>query len=468
MKWYDDIIWNDEQQIFINNLMNKSNEYGSIILNAPAGTGKTTVARYINERINNVHFLAPTHKAASVLRTGNSHHGKKTKRAKVSTIHSFLNAEQSYDDDGNEIFIFNPRDMEGHIIFIDECSMLTDNMVDAFDQLAQKNKIIYMGDDLQLPPIHDDRDGPKPNQSKISRVFNNDVIFTFYKNNRSGNQKALDMLQRARDSCYKNNMPARIKHPQSIIQVLDKFVELQNNKDQEEHPKSTIVLAYSNKSVDTWNNRIRSCLFQVSKSDLKPFYERERLIFGSGVRYRDIDGGRDNCWYNGCMSLDVYHSSDMIEVMQLTIQTIDMQFQLCDCVRANQWNRVMCKKHKFRKGSVEIEFYCIVDQNGSIWYKPIDYKQFEPIKWQAKEYCRLWPSDNRWREYYQWLHLYDADLKYEYAQTVHKSQGSQYHFVYVDRSDLIKCSGEDHILRNRAYYTAISRMIESVRDIKYN
>lgn len=458
--------WNDDQQIFINNLMHASHVHGSIILNAPAGTGKTTVARHINNCIDNVHFLAPTHKAASVLRIGNSHTSKKLKRAKVSTIHSFLNAEQTYDDEGNEIFIFNPRDMEGHLIFIDECSMLTDKMVDAFDQLAEKNKIIYMGDDLQLPPIHDDQDGLKPTQSKLSRVFDNDVKFTFHKNNRSGNQKALDMLQRARTSCYNNEMPACIKYPCSIMQVLDKFADLQEYKDQEDQPKSAIVLAYSNKSVDTWNNRIRSRLFGVSKADLKPFYERERLIFGSGVRYKD--GGRDNCWYDNCMSLNIYHSSDTIKVIELTIETIEIPFRLCDCYRADQWNRVTCKKHKFRRDNIEVEFYRIVDQHGSIWYKPIDPKQFELIKWQAKEYCRLWASDNRWREYYQWLHLYDADLKYEYAQTVHKSQGSQYHFVYVDRFDLIKCSGKDHVLRNRAYYTAISRMIESVRDIKYN
>ena len=50
---------------------------------------------------------------------------------------------------------------------------------------------------------------------------------------------------------------------------------------------------------------------------------------------------------------------------------------------------------------------------------------------------------------------YYPDLRYTYASTINKAQGSTYDTVYVDLNDLAKCSNRD--LQLRLLYVAVSR-----------
>jgi exodeoxyribonuclease-5 len=445
------ISFNKEQQEFIDRIKDDySYDYydnitraGILTLNAPAGTGKTTVVKELHKVCHHVKILAPTHKAVKVLDPNGS--------MKVKTVHSFLGATSSYDDEGNIFFTFKTpkkgkEPLSGMLIIVDECSMITDEMFKEFSTLSVHNLVVFVGDDLQLPPV--DSNHPIDQIGKRSLTFSVSEQWNLTQNMRAREKRSTDMLQLARDACYELRMPARMPE-QSVDAMLQTFVDHQFSD------KSVIMLAYSNAKVNEYNKMIRERLFLKDKSEqLKRFYVGEKLVFGSGVRFEKKMHVK-------------YYSSDIIQVQSIEQVTLSIPFQMCDCKPA-EWKRTKCAKHGFYKGERTLDFYHIIDQHDTTWYKPVDPTKFEPLQTQYRKYCIDLKSGIAWGGYYQWVNLYNADLKYNYSMTVHKSQGSEYHTVFVHRYNLERCAQSNQLLKVCAYYTAISRMREEVYDIVRN
>lgn len=133
-----------------------------------AGTGKTTLARYIAAHFDgHVQFLAYTGKAALRLREKGDGYCDNAK-----TIHAYLYdpaGERTKREKGKTLFepVFEPKMMQrrldfgsGHdivmaggreLLVIDECSMVNAEL--GRDLLATGRPIIVIGDPFQLPPI---------------------------------------------------------------------------------------------------------------------------------------------------------------------------------------------------------------------------------------------------------------------------------------------------------------------------
>jgi len=110
-----------------------------------AGTGKTTLAKYIADEVDDeVKFAAFTGKAASVMR------GKGCRGA--STIHSLIYRAR---ESGEEIPSFDLWDeapaSKAGLIIIDECSMVDAEL--GRDLLSFGVPVLVLGDPAQLPPI---------------------------------------------------------------------------------------------------------------------------------------------------------------------------------------------------------------------------------------------------------------------------------------------------------------------------
>lgn len=442
-----------EQLNFYNDVCYKESisSYGLILLNAPAGTGKSTVIKDLyNDFKDDVILLAPTHKAVTVLKQGNSF-------MKVQTIHRFLLAEANINPiNGIRFFIFklDTSKIKGKLIIVDECSMIDDKMFEEFELLSKNNLVIFCGDDLQLPPIDipenidemtEDEIKKNKKPSKLSKTFSVLDKYTFTKNMRSRNSVHTYMLENARKACYLKKMPIKITG-KKLDEILDIF---EQNKESN-NTESVILLSYSNKSVNSYNKKIRSRLFKVDEDELDMYYTDEKLVF-SGYR----------CTKKGIK----YYSSDIINIKDLSIVSQTIDYLKCPKCKDNEYNLTKCKLHKFNKGDLTLEFYKITDQYDTIWYKPIDRTKFNILKKQYKDICIMFKSGYLWKSYYGLIEEYDADLKYSYSMTIHKSQGSQFNIVFVDRSNLTKCNSKDILLKVNGYYTAISRMIDEVYDV---
>jgi len=150
-----------------------SDECNTFILKGAAGTGKTSILKaVVSYLLKNDHehvLLAPTGRAARIIssKTGFS----------ASTIHSHLyRVKEVKDDDDNVLYIeFVKRNNFGTkpcVYLIDEASMVgdTNNKQDYFvskkplleDLISfireghKDNKIIFVGDPYQLPPVNSD------------------------------------------------------------------------------------------------------------------------------------------------------------------------------------------------------------------------------------------------------------------------------------------------------------------------
>jgi len=127
----------------------------AIFVTGKAGTGKSTMIRFLSEKIQNCAVIAPTAIAAI--------------NVSGSTIHSFFNIPPRV---VNPDEVFQPKQKMLPVIenlgalIIDEISMVPPNLVDCINNILKKTRrndlpfggmpVIFVGDLLQLPPVVND------------------------------------------------------------------------------------------------------------------------------------------------------------------------------------------------------------------------------------------------------------------------------------------------------------------------
>lgn len=124
------------------------------VLVGPAGTGKTTLLSALvrSHEISRggVMLLAPTGKARVRMeeKVGDS-------RFPAKTIAQFLHSTQRFDGAAQRYLLTGqPGDKVAETVIIDECSMMTEEMMaSTFEALAGVKRLILVGDHRQLPPI---------------------------------------------------------------------------------------------------------------------------------------------------------------------------------------------------------------------------------------------------------------------------------------------------------------------------
>ncbi|HET6445162.1 MAG TPA: AAA family ATPase [candidate division Zixibacteria bacterium] len=127
------------------------------VLIGPAGTGKTTLLSVLCQRpeIHNdgILLLAPTGKARVRMEDVAKRAGAKNFRA--CTIAKFLLDSNRYDLYSQRYLLTGePGDKVGRTVIVDECSMLTEEMMGALlEAISGVHRLIFVGDPRQLPPI---------------------------------------------------------------------------------------------------------------------------------------------------------------------------------------------------------------------------------------------------------------------------------------------------------------------------
>lgn len=126
------------------------------VLIGPAGTGKTTLLSVLCSQPKiakgEVLLLAPTGKARVRMEQATK---EKKLKLKGFTIAQYLSRQNRYNGSTGRYHLSKePKDFPAKTVIVDECSMLTEEMLAALlDALAGVERLILIGDPRQLPPI---------------------------------------------------------------------------------------------------------------------------------------------------------------------------------------------------------------------------------------------------------------------------------------------------------------------------
>lgn len=139
------VLTNKQEQGLKEALTRYGNREKYITISGYAGSGKTTLVRFIIEALDvdedKVAYATYTGKAAEVLR--------KKGNKNAMTLHRLL--YDSFPRKGGGFIRVPKKILEYTIIVVDECSMVPKSMIDLL--LAHKVFVIFLGDPFQLPMI---------------------------------------------------------------------------------------------------------------------------------------------------------------------------------------------------------------------------------------------------------------------------------------------------------------------------
>jgi len=263
----------DEQKLIFNKLLefieNKSKF--ECLINSSAGVGKTyTIIQFLKHIIDNklinkkICVSSPTHTSLSILK-GNIHQNDIVSiKIELSTVHRLLNYKQKTSRDGGKYFSRNNKIKlnwsKYDLIIIDECSMLSDDICDdIFQQIENyKNsnrllKIIYLGDISQINPVN----------HTISKVFTRDIeTYVLKKIVRTKNEKIMKLAKAHKLWDLEDKVPNISKYlSENVILYENKKIWLDKFLEEFNKTPNNIILCWTNRQKDEYNNYIRQVLF---------------------------------------------------------------------------------------------------------------------------------------------------------------------------------------------------------------
>jgi hypothetical protein len=315
----------EEQEKVYDELINflKNDKEHEISLLSSAGTGKSTLISYfINNIIKNklckrISINCPTHKSLAIVKSKlfeTSLTSTISSNIEIMTIHRLLNYQQYIDSNGETFYAkgkAEPNFSIYDLIIVDECSMLSNQIIDDIETEMKKPKnaklkIIFTGDSAQLPPV---------NQS-ISKIFNKKIkTLTLEKIIRTNSQNIMELSNAHRKWIASNedkDIPDLLKYkdipdlskykdkniimyPQQLLEKwLDKFVDyLKSQSDKTDivinsmnNMNNNIILTWTNKKCNKYNDYVRHKMF--NKKELDKYEIGEILIFNDFHRILEV------------------------------------------------------------------------------------------------------------------------------------------------------------------------------------
>lgn len=413
-------------QEFINFLLNPNQS--NLIIQGSAGTGKTFLTKYlIEEGINNYKatcvtlgikdiysdyaVTATTNKAVEAL----EHQITLPNYKSITTITSFLGLHVAYNPklhkqtlmpNKGDTYIFN------QIIFIDECSMINEELFSFINQKCNHCKIIYIGDKYQLPPV----------KEKISPIYtcNYPEIVLNQPVRNAGNQALVNLCSQLKDTC-ETGIWNDIHSVPGSIEVIKDGSEWQKIIDKEflHQDENKKILAYSNNLVTSYAEYI-----------MQLRGETDYLVAGSWYT--------SNAYYiNTAIGNQSLHIDSPILVKEVNNNVHDNYYQLYK-LDVNEWKPL----HVLSQIKV---------------YSPILGKTWTDITFSKPEYYQQYMKSlykSSPRLYYE-ISNQTLDLRKVEASTVHKAQGSTLDTVFIDLDDISKCTQKQ--LTAKLLYVAASR-----------
>ncbi len=432
------------------------------ILKGYGGTGKTFIlkglADFLKATDRNFVFMAPTGRAAKVIKESTGHEAR--------TIHSYIyNLDylkgENVEEDGKVKFLFglkNNEDTYNTVYIIDESSMISDiysedeffrfgsgfllkDLIEYSGIKGGESKIIFVGDNAQLPPINS-ANSPALDKVYLKKKYllnSNEVEMTDVVRQKS-NSGILKNATKLRDSIRANyysslNVDETYEDilPCKTEDIVDKYISVY------ETDKEAIIIAQSNLAVYDYNTEIRKKMFpynpHITKND-------KVIVVHNNQRY-------EKYLYNGDFGV-VVGAEREVESRTILVKEDKKEERVTLYFR-----------------NVFIDFKDLDDKPFIISCKILENilqsKERELSKFETRalfidfmiRHPKIRPGSMEFKKALKEDIYFNAlRIKYGYAITCHKAQGGEWENAFVDFSSNQNKLSEGYF---RWAYTAVSR-----------
>lgn len=413
----------------------------SIALCGAAGSGKTYLLAHFLKQVKpkprSACFLAPTHKAKNILKSSLKDKGL---NYECFTVAQALGKQPVLNDEGEESFtnvaggILSAHDL----VIIDESSMITTE--DYSDLIYRGNRIIFVGDTHQLPPINE--------LSSPAFSFATDIIPLTTIKRYSGH--ILNECSKLRKGVDVQAIYSVEPDNQSIIhlpenQWLSTAIDLFKSDEFEKDTAYCRIVAYRNAVATKLNKAVKMAIYGTTD-----FQIGQRLIATKPVT-------RTVSERNEIKTTILLNNSEEI-IIVTEAKTVPVKELL---------NELVVPSLCLNLGGNAIVFKArLIDGNGEF-----DVILLQPDAASSKALIRDSISLNKEKRQnklnaYRFLNCFGDSLSDPYAITVHKAQGSTFQNLFPVIKDITKPSfhKKEDILSEipRLLYTAISRASERI------
>ncbi len=434
--------------------LSDADENAVFILNGYAGTGKTTliaafVATLRQLRIKPV-LLAPTGRAAKVL----SQHAGTT----ASTIHKKIYRQKSSADPEPGFSLDYNREKDACFI-IDEASMLSEysdasspfgsgSLLEdlfAYVRRGTRCRIMFVGDDAQLPPVGADR-SPALDPDFISAY--GDVVYgtldeVMRQNVESGIMFNATMVRCMLEAGITEPPLFEMSYPDFKAidggEFLEKVEECYSRYGREE----TIVITRSNKRANRFNEGIRRhVLFaeeEIESGDMLMVVKNNYHFTEKEEQPRmDFIANGDTARLVRLRRFEDYYGFHFAEA-RLSFPDYD-DYEL-DC--------------KILLDTLSSEAPALTREQSNTLFYAI-----------SEDYAEIKSKAKRYKEVRENAHFNALQIKFAYAVTAHKAQGGEWQAVFIDRM----LFGDEPMSRDlmRWLYTAITRARSQVYLVNFD
>lgn len=396
------------------------------ILSGPAGTGKTYLTSALYEALKPT-LAAMTHKAAAVMHRAT---GKN-----VKTLAKVLK-QMKYNDTNSGEVKFRSRDdvmLDTDTLFIDESSMMNEDNFDmVMQKLAGNYNILFIGDEFQLPPVNEDY-SKALTWSEIPRYNLREIM----------RSKAGSGIQQVSIN-IRTAMEEKAVKIDGMKEILDKHLDIEWIKESEAFPR--MVEEFKNaEDVDD----VRMISFTNAR--VEQFnYHLKKSVTGDADKFKVGDILMTNAAFAPKFAVDVDADGKGHQVLTDRMDGVQIQ------------NNESLRITGIREGTLmDIEVYWIDTEEHKNIPVPVDRIALDLYTKELGKKARLQSNQMDRKAYFSQMFQYleaFADLRLNYAQTVHKSQGSTYKTCFFDLTSL----NSDTEMGKKLLYTGVTRASEKL------
>ncbi len=374
-----------------------------MVISGPPGVGKTFMLNHMidmlpsTRRITTIMGAEPLSNVAITATTNKAAEvlQQRFPSRNVTTIHSKLGLTVRDDYKTGKTYTAKSKSftpLSDTLVLMDESSMADTQLLKIIEEGTGRNcKIVFVGDHCQLAPVSE----------KISPVFNSGFITSYLNTQmRTNNSPALTLLNEQLRQTVETGVFRPIIPVPGVIDFVDDDTmrELMQTHFVLQETPGHKILAYTNGCVQDYNNYIRT------KKNLPSLIQ----VGDTVVSNNSVEVGEKRTVIE--KTYNVYHVSQIYHDDVIPYYNVDIGI-------------------------------------GVFVRQPVNYADVQRLS-------RYYADQKDWINYFHIKNNF-SDLRFAYASTVHKSQGSTFHTVYIDINDLCVCRDLNQLAR--MLYVAVSR-----------